>query len=548
MKVRKRVIYKRILLYLILLAVILSVFISVQFSPIYEGVFIILLAGYLTLTLIQKDYLLMKLSIKTENQKQVIDNITKYSTDIFLYKDKNFNIIFYNSTFLNLLGFTEEENKKLVGKNDFELFSKNLALLIRKYDKRVIKKSETVRYKFKSDLGVTHDVVSAPIIKNKKVTGIISVIRNISRQETFRLELETKQKELESILDNLPIIAILKDLQGNYICVNQNFKETMGCNVIDPDNFPAAFYSLQDMDAILREDREVIETKKGLILTKQLPISKDIKVWYQIVKIPIFNQDGDVDKIAVFLKNIDDEKKIEEQKNTFVATLTHDLKNPTLAQIRALELFSKGSFGNVTPKQTEIIQQLLNSCKYMLSMIMTILDSYRYEDGNIVLNIEEFNLAELVEEVYNELTCLANERKQGIMIKQPEEANIWADKLQLKRVISNLLSNTINHGKEETKIKILLENKNKEIALKIVNQGEHIPQEQLNTIFDKYVSKTSVFNKISSGLGLYLTRKIIQSHNGHIFAESTLDGCNTFGFIIDKSINKNELVLENISE
>ena len=62
-----------------------------------------------------------------------------------------------------------------------------------------------------------------------------------------------------------------------------------------------------------------------------------------------------------------DEERLNSQRETFVASLSHDLKNPTIAQIRALELFLKGSFGNILPQQREIIEMVLDSCKYMIS-------------------------------------------------------------------------------------------------------------------------------------------------------------------------------------
>ena len=89
---------------------------------------------------------------------------------------------------------------------------------------------------------------------------------------------------------------------------------------------------------------------------------------------------------------INSEKKLQTQRETFVASLGHDLKNPTIAQIRSLELLLKGSFGKLGAEQKEILQMVLDSCRYMNGMLATLLATYRNYGGAIKLNFENFSL------------------------------------------------------------------------------------------------------------------------------------------------------------
>ena len=109
----------------------------------------------------------------------------------------------------------------------------------------------------------------------------------------------------------------------------------------------------------------------------------------------------------------DDYEALQKQRETFVASLSHDLKNPTIAQIRAIELILKGKFGQILPEQREIMEMLLDSCKYMNAMLCSILTTYRCEKGKIELKIEKATIRDLAEECVNEMIFLATENDQG---------------------------------------------------------------------------------------------------------------------------------------
>ena len=109
-----------------------------------------------------------------------------------------------------------------------------------------------------------------------------------------------------------------------------------------------------------------------------------------------------------------EDDSLQAQRETFVASLSHDLKNPTIAQIRAIELILKGKFGKVQPEQREIMEMLLDSCKYMNAMLGSVLATYRNEKGTIQLNTEEVSIADLAVECTDEMIYLANDK--GIKI------------------------------------------------------------------------------------------------------------------------------------
>jgi len=191
--------------------------------------------------------------------------------------------------------------------------------------------------------------------------------------------------------------------------------------------------------------------------------------------------------------------------------------------------------------QKEIIELAKRSCKYVSDLIATVLDTYRYENGKIQLNPEIFDITSLICTLSKSLECMTLERNQTIIFKDKEKiCEICADRLQIKRVIFNLLSNAITYGHKNSTIEINVVPIGNEIEFSVKNQSEQIPEKELANMFKRFKeTKLSYFNKASTGLGLYLSKKIIDMHKGKIFAKSFPSGECIFGFKLPNSFAPN---------
>ena len=157
----------------------------------------------------------------------------------------------------------------------------------------------------------------------------------------------------------------------------------------------------------------------------------------------------------VYLKNYKRFIEKEEKNNTFVETITHDLKTPTNAQIKALDLLLGNTFGELKTEQREIITEIKNSCRYMNTLIYSILDTCAIEQGSGKLTFREFDFGELTEECIKEICYLAEEKGQKINFIKPQPPMfICADRVQIKRVIINLISNAVWYGRKNTVIEM----------------------------------------------------------------------------------------------
>ena len=219
-------------------------------------------------------------------------------------------------------------------------------------------------------------------------------------------------------------------------------------------------------------------------------------------------------------KKINVLKEIEELKEDFVATLTHDLKVPILAEKNMLNFLLDKRFGELNEKQTEALLHLKNSNKELVELVEIILETYKLNETKIELNLEETNVNSLIEETIEEMKPIADTDSIQIKYWTEFDRKIKLDKFYMKRVLKNLILNAISFSNPSSTVDVALCNDDKNIYIKITNYGKGIKKEELKHVFDKYYTTAKKFRKVGTGLGLYLSNKIIQAHKGRIFIES----------------------------
>lgn len=340
---------------------------------------------------------------------------------------------------------------------------------------------------------------------------------------------------LHYLLKYVPLGFYFKDLDGTILLANKEFAD-----IVDTDfssivgkNYREVL--TKDVHHIIEaEDKEIIENKCVVNLESTFTLKKDEPHHFRILKSPITDMDNNVKGFIVIFKNIDDVKEIEDNKETFIATLTHDLKTPTYAQMNMSKLLLEEYFGKLNSEQHEMINLIQDSCSYCADLIAKVLYTYKYNTGQIKLNIVDFDIIELINRLRASLRNLAKEKNLEIRLNTDcDEFIVKADKLQIKRVIVNLLSNAITYSYENTVINVNFIHNDDSVTVQFKNYGEPITENELKTIFEQYTLESCYAKQTSTGLGLYLSKQIIDCHNGEISASSSVsEKTNTFEFTI----------------
>lgn len=222
-------------------------------------------------------------------------------------------------------------------------------------------------------------------------------------------------------------------------------------------------------------------------------------------------------QIYNLIKNINEQKIEEKTKDNFVAMLTHDLKSPINAEIQALELLIRKSFGQISETQNEVLGGILNSAKYMKQITDKILCHYKQKNGTLELKKENYPLNILITESINEMDFLFKEKNQKIIFNNnTQTSNTFIDTIEIKRVLTNILSNAIEYSPQNGEINVELDNNKDFFVIKIKDSGYGVDMGICSNIFDEYMSLAKEQKRIGFGLGLHICKIIIEAHNGII--------------------------------
>ncbi|ARV60328.1 two-component sensor histidine kinase [Nostocales cyanobacterium HT-58-2] len=239
--------------------------------------------------------------------------------------------------------------------------------------------------------------------------------------------------------------------------------------------------------------------------------------------------------IAYTQAQLRSQEQLAQMREDFVSTLTHDLKTPLLGAIQTLKSFQKGQFGAVTTIQEQVIETMSRSHRTTLELVETLLDVYRIDAEGLKLQCSPVNLVTLAQEAIAMLTEVARSRQVCISLNYGESdfpRSLWVkgDYLQLGRVFSNLVINGINHTPRGGKVEVVLDSSSTHQIVKIIDSGRGITQEELPHLFERFYQGHSDRNAKGAGLGLYLSRQIIEAHSGIIWAENCASQGAMFGF------------------
>ncbi len=211
-------------------------------------------------------------------------------------------------------------------------------------------------------------------------------------------------------------------------------------------------------------------------------------------------------------------KETIDQRENFVSCLTHDLRTPLVAANRMLDLITQQAFGDVTGEQQEAISNIVSSNNNMLKMLNTLLETHHYELGQKTLSFIPVNLQQLIDEVHSELQPLAIEKGIKLISNSADDVpEIQGDRLELRRVITNLVSNAIKFT-DQGSIKVSLSHNDSEVLVQVEDTGIGISPQEQETIFQRYHQGNH--RRSGKGLGLYLCQQIVNAHQGKLAVQS----------------------------
>lgn len=219
-------------------------------------------------------------------------------------------------------------------------------------------------------------------------------------------------------------------------------------------------------------------------------------------------------------------KQLDEAKSEFLSIASHQLRTPLTGIKGYLSMLVEGDYGKIPGKINDVLKQVFEASNRMARLVDVFLNVSRIESGRLKLELNGFDLNELVYRSVKDLTINANEHKLKLNFKKDNEVYIVrADSDKIKDVLLNLIDNAIKYTKQGS-IDVKLSKKDSHALVEVIDTGVGLEQEDIDKLFNKFSrgQDSAKINTGGSGLGLYVAKKVIDAHGGKIWVESSGKG------------------------
>ena len=260
---------------------------------------------------------------------------------------------------------------------------------------------------------------------------------------------------------------------------------------------------------------------------KDIELSNVFKIQLQALK------DGIKEKNMAYKTIKEQNEKILEAdkvKNEFLANVSHELRTPLNSILGFSDILSTQLYGNLNNKQEEYINDIKVSATHLLGMINEILDMSKIEANAMKIVKSAFWISRAISEVSNILLPLAQKKNINLIKNMPVDFEVFADYQKIQQILYNLVSNAIKYSPENNEVEIAVSANEEYFRIAVHDNGIGIDKKYHGKIFAKFVQLDSAYTKkeSSTGLGLTITKELVELHGGKISVISEINNGSTF--------------------
>ncbi len=390
----------------------------------------------------------------------------------------------------------------------------------------------------------------------KKLDPLNGKLAAALKAKLMEARLQESEQRFRDMADLLPQSLWECDTQGRLTYVNQAFFSVSGYT---PEDFEKGIHV---MDILVPEERprammNLKERMGGKTLQdhEYTCMRKDGKYVYAVVFSAPIIKNGAYEGLRGLSLDISDIKKAEQEllqakmeaeqanriKTQFLAKMSHELRTPLNSIIGFSDVLGMNMSGNLADKELHYSRNIFKSGKHLLGVINDILDISRIETDNMEMNITEFDVASVINEVADNLHLIIKEQNIDVRLNLPSvPLELNADKTKIREILYNLLSNSIKFNHEGGTVWINCDAASSGVKISVSDTGIGIPLEYQQEIFDSFKQLDDFYNRKhgGTGLGLFLVKQYVEMHMGTIQVSSEEGVGSTFTFCIPDQLKK----------
>ncbi len=224
---------------------------------------------------------------------------------------------------------------------------------------------------------------------------------------------------------------------------------------------------------------------------------------------------------AIF-QDVTKRREVDRMKNEFISVVSHELRTPLTSIRGSLGLLAGGALRNDPEKANRMLDIALKNTERLVRLINDILDIEKIESGQIALDIQSVDAADIIVQASATMSAMADANRVHLEV-HPAQGTVFADRDRILQTLTNLLSNAIKFSNPESTITLSSERRGAGLLIRVRDHGRGIPPHKLQTIFERFqqVDASDSRDKGGTGLGLAICRSIVQQHGGAIWVDST---------------------------
>jgi len=380
-----------------------------------------------------------------------------------------------------------------------------------------------------------------PVVISQKLVGLINVsskdkgqygeeqasilytITNQAATAVSKLQgvLESEKGKLAGVIYSLTDGVITIDLNHQLTVYNPAVKSILGISSQNPLTMFDVVDSLAGKVDVRTKIEQAIAENKAIAIPEVLLKDKALELTVS----PVKDSAGEIIGASVVFHDITTEKSLEKLRQEFTAMMVHELRAPLTAVRWSSESLVKNlslASGMDPAKVKDTAVTIETASNNMLELVNDLLDVAKIEAGKFELNVQEYDLVELIKEQAKAFTPQAEVKHLAINVITPEKYVLKFDRVRIGQVLSNLISNSIKYTDSgQLDINLNVNAEEKQIAVSVKDTGVGVSREDLSQLFSKFKQlKGSDHARKGTGLGLVVSKGIVEAHGGKIWVES----------------------------
>jgi len=383
------------------------------------------------------------------------------------------------------------------------------------------------------------------LLRQRRIIGLLTAARSAEREHEERLSLALKGGDL-GFWDN--------NLQTHEIIVNERWAEILGYSLDEIEHIYTVFKNSThpvDRERIRKASRDYRAGQTPAYEVEYRAVTKQGDIRWLISKGDIVERDerGSPLRMVGTVMDITERKKAEEAlliakqaaeeanhaKSDFLANMSHELRTPLNSILGFSEVLQDKMFGALNEKQEQYVNYIMESGQHLLSLINDILDLSKIEAGKIEIELAELRIGDLLKDSLTMVKEMALKQSVELGLKLEDDIpEIYADERKVKQIAFNLLSNAVKFTPDGGRVGIQAVKEQEDIRVTVWDTGIGIKEEDKGKLFKEFQQLDSGANKRyqGTGLGLALSKRLVEMHGGRIWVESEPGKGSRFSFTL----------------